>query len=165
MSLLISLCTCFPSCLFSCFVRLFVAVSARFFVLPLQVRPVKESSNLVILLHCCLGQSGTTVVPPGRDQRPIPFILAKDFHTSPSCFPFGPRGWSSLGGLWASTFSSLQSSWFLLLLSPFLSLSASTSLCSVACMSLRVCSRAQGGHLLGGGRFLHFLRLVLCVNE
>ena len=39
---------------------------AGLFALPLQVRPFEESSRLVILLHYCHGQSGTTVVLPGR---------------------------------------------------------------------------------------------------
>ena len=153
MPLQTSLSPCFPSGFFvSVFSLLFVvlsqavfcAASAGLFALPLQVRPVEESSHLVILLHYCLGQSGTTVVPPGRGQRPIPFFLAEDFYASPSCLLFGPRGWSSLGALRASTFSTLRLSWFSLLLSPSLSLCAPTCWCSIANLSLQFCSGAQG---------------------
>ena len=107
-----SLSPCFPSCLSSCLLRLFCVASAGFFVLPLRVRPVEGSSHLVILLHYCFGQSGTTVVPPGRGQRPIPFFLAKDFYASPLCLLFGPPGWSSLGVCGRPTFSTLRFSWF-----------------------------------------------------
>ena len=58
----------------------FVHVFSILFVLvPPSSACQGESSHLVILLHCCLGQSGTTEVPPGRDQQPIPFFLAKGF--------------------------------------------------------------------------------------
>ena len=51
--------------------------------------------------------------PAGSSHRRIPFDLAKDFYASPSCLPFGPRGWSSLGGV--CTYSTLRFSLWVLI--------------------------------------------------
>ena len=40
--------------------------------------------------------------------RPIPFVSAKDFYTSFSCFASGAQGWSSLGRLRVSSSSPLR---------------------------------------------------------
>ena len=75
MPLLISLSTYFPSCLFS------------FPTAGSACQGVFTSRDPPSLLHC-FGRSETTVVPPGRDKRPIPFTLAKDFFALPPCFLF-----------------------------------------------------------------------------